>query len=101
MLETIVDAVMDTLEEFFESFTVPTGKSLIQTWIVLLGFLVVSIVTQLLGVPCFMQWQEALTAVIVVGIILLIDSGVRASINNVTNKLKDRIIEYREVEDDD
>ncbi len=101
ILENVVDAIMETLEDFFDSFTIPTGKSLIQTWFVLLGFLGFSIIMWLFKFPCFLQPYEALAAVIIVGLILVIDGGVRGHIKKYVGNLRNRVVNYREVEDDD
>lgn len=100
-IQTLADAIMDTLEDFFSSFTVPTGKNLKYSLFVLIGFLLYSIIGGIFNLPSFVQWQEALVAVIIVSIVCLIDSGNRSAIKKITTDLKNKVVKYKEVEDDD
>lgn len=95
-LETLADAVMDTLEDFFSSFTVPTGKNLVWSLVILVGFFIMSIVTWLFDIPCFVSIKESLTAVIIMGLICLIDQGNRIAIKSITDKLKNKVKKYKE-----
>lgn len=101
IVQTLVTAIMDALESFFLSFTVPTGKSLKYSLLILLGFLAYSIFGELLGLPSFVQWQEALFAVIIVAAVLLIDEGNRSFIKGLTEDLKGKVIKDKEGKSDE
>lgn len=101
LLQTLADALMDTFEDFFESFTMPTGKNLVLSFIVLLIFLVYTVLSLFLPFPNFIQWQEALMAVVIVGAVCLIDVGNRSAIKEMSKQLKSVVVKYKEVEDDD
>ena len=88
-LEMIVNGLMDALEEFFNAIALPTSKHIKDGFLVSLAFLGVSILTSLLNIWCFVDWKEALTCSILLGIITLIDNSVRGNIRNNVNKIKD------------
>lgn len=96
IIETLSEAIMDTLEDFFNTFTIPTGKNLKYSFLVLCGFFFISVLLGLLGVPCFIQWYESLTAVVIMGCICLIDSGNRLMIKNLKDSIKVKIEQYKE-----
>lgn len=95
-VNTLSEAIMDTLEDFFNTFTVPTGKNLKYSLLVLLGFFLLSVVFGLFGIPCFIQWYESLTAVVITGAVCLVDSGNRLAIKNLKDNIKVKIEQYKE-----
>lgn len=84
----LVEGVMDAIEEFFASLTAPSTKFTFNAFLYSLGFLALSIITKLLQVPCFVQWQEATACSVLMFIIVLIDSSVRSDIKSGMSKLK-------------
>ena len=100
-IDTLAEAIMETLEDFFRTFTVPTGKSLRYSFVVLLSFFLLSVVMSLLGVPCFIQWYESLTAVILMGGICLIDNSNRIMIKNLKENIKVKLEQSKEEVIDD
>ena len=83
-----VKAVMDALEEFFSSLTAPSAKFTFRAFVISVGFLILSIAMKFTGMPCFVSWQEALTCVLLMGIIVLIDSSVRSNISSGMKSIK-------------
>lgn len=84
----LVQGVMDALEEFFNSLTAPSAKFTFRAFLFSICFLVLSIVMKFIGYPCFVDWQEALTCVLLMGVIVLIDSSVRTNISQGMQSIK-------------
>ena len=84
----LVEGVMNAIEEFFASLTAPSTKFTFNAFLYSLGFLALSIVTKLMQVPCFVQWQEATACSVLMFIIVLIDGSVRSDIKSGMSKLK-------------
>lgn len=84
----LIEGVMNAIEEFFASLTAPSTKFTFNAFLYSLGFLALSIVTKLMQVPCFVQWQEATACSALMFIIVLIDSSVRSDIKSGMSKLK-------------
>lgn len=84
----LIQGVMDAIEEFFESLTAPSSKFTFKAFLYSVAFLVGSVVMSLFGIPCFVSWQEALTCVILMSLIVLIDSSVRSNIKTGMLNLK-------------
>lgn len=86
-VEEFILTIMDALEELMETITVPAGKKVTEVLFVLLGFLGFSLFCKLFELPTFVSWVEALTACIIMGIILLINninaSGIEATKNKI------------------
>ena len=79
---------MDAIEEFFEALIVPTQRYVLDAFYVSLIFLVWSLLAIPLKVFSFVSWQEALTCVILLGIVVLIDSSTRSKIAGNMSKIK-------------
>lgn len=83
-----IQGIMDSIEEFFSSLTVPSSKFTFKAFVYAVVFLVMSIVLEMFDMPCFVSWQEALTCVILMSIIVLIDGSVRGNIKKGMSSLK-------------
>lgn len=94
-LVEFIDAVMDSLEECFETFTVPQGKRLIYVLYVTIGFLVLSIFLQIVNYKSFISWLEALIAVLIMLCIVSIDNVNKSSIEKVKRLLNEKRVEER------
>jgi hypothetical protein len=87
-LKILIDGIMDALEEFFDALIVPTQRYTLDAFFVSLIFLAWSVVAKIFELSTFVDWQEALTCVILLGIITLIDSSTRSSITSSLTKVK-------------
>lgn len=85
---TIVDGIMDAIEEFFEAMIVPTQRYTLDAFFVSVVFLGWSIVAWLFDLFSFVDWPEALTCTLLLGAIVLIDSSARSAISNNLSKIK-------------
>lgn len=85
---TIVDGIMDAIEEFFEAMIVPTRRYTLDAFFVSVVFLGWSIVAWLFDLFSFVDWPEALTCTLLLGAIVLIDSSARSAISNNLSKIK-------------
>lgn len=73
LCKQLLDAILDALEQAIDIFTISSGKRVYQVFYVTLGFLVISILCQLVQIPIFVSWKEALVAVVFMGIVSLIE----------------------------
>lgn len=85
----LVTGVMDAVEEFFSSITAPSTKFTFKAFVYSLVFLAGSIAFEIFDIPCFIQWQEALTCSVLMTIIVLIDTSVRGNIRQGIGKFKE------------
>lgn len=69
----ILNAILDSLEQAIDIFTISSGKRVYQVFYVTIGFLIISILCQLVDIPIFISWKEALVAVIFMGIVSTIE----------------------------
>ena len=88
VLEVLIEGIYDALEEFVASISAPSTKFTLHAFFYALGFLALSTVLQILGLPSFVSWQEATTCVVLMLIIVLIDGSVRSDIKSVASKVK-------------
>jgi hypothetical protein len=88
ILKIIIEGIFDAIEEFFEALTVPTRSYTLDAFFVSIVFLGWSIVAWLFELFSFVNWQEALTCTILLGIIVLIDSSTRSTIKSNLAKVK-------------
>lgn len=99
--ENLVMGIMDAFEEFFSALTSPTTKFTFDAFLVSLGFLIISILTEVFGIFGFVNWKEAATTSVIMLCIVLIDSTTRISIKQNVQKvltLKDRFSNNRNCE---
>ena len=80
LLTEIVTLILDSIEEFLDLLKIPTLKITRDSLFVCLGFLAVSIIGEFTDYSFIVSWQEALTAVILLGIIVCIDTSVRSKL---------------------
>ena len=85
---SFIEKIMDAIEEFFEALIVPTQRYILGAFYVSLIFLGWSLLAFLFGIFSFVSWQEALTCVILLGVIVLIDSSTRSKIAGNMFKIK-------------
>lgn len=86
--KTIIEGIMDAIEEFFDAMVVPTQRYVLDAFFVSCGFLAWSIIAWLFDIFTFVDWQEALTCTILLGIVVLIDTSSRSAIKGNLNKIK-------------
>lgn len=87
-VELVIKYIVDSFEEFFDAISAPTSKHIRNSFLFSLGFLLISIVCNILSLWSFVSWQEALTCSIILGLITLIDGSVRSSVGSSVNKIK-------------
>ena len=85
-IEEFILTVMDALEALFDTVTVPVGKKLIEVLKVLLAFLAFSVFCEIVDLPTFVSWVEALIACVIMGLILLINTISKSSIEEAKAK---------------
>lgn len=87
-LEMFIEAVMDSLEEFFDALQVPTAKYIRDAFLVSLVFLGGSIVCEGFNVWTFVEWEEAATCSAILLFVTLIDSATRHSVKSMAKSMK-------------
>jgi hypothetical protein len=85
----LVTGIVDAIEEFFSALTVPTKRYTLEAFFVSLVFLVASVVAYIFDLFTFVDWQEALTCSILLGIIVLIDTSTRSTIKGNLGKIRE------------
>ena len=88
-LQLSVELVVDNVENFMETITMPTAKSIRDSFLISLGFTAVSVFCEYIDILCFITWDEAVVCNIILLILTLIDSGTRSAIKGNIKKLKD------------
>ena len=83
-----VEAVMDSLEEFFDAISVPTAKYISDAFKISLLFVVMSFAFERFNIWTFVCFPEAATCSILLGLISLIDSATRSSVKSTANRMK-------------
>ena len=89
ILKSLIDSIMDAIEEFFNALIIPTVSFTKDAFIVSLVFLAWSIFAEFAKAPALVNWQEALTCTILLLFIVLIDGNTRSSIKDSVIKVKD------------
>ena len=89
VLKTIIEGIMDAIEDFFSALTVPSRRYTLEAFFVSLGFLVWSVIAKVFKLWTFVDWQEATTCCILMLVIVLIDSSTRANIKSGLSKIKE------------
>lgn len=87
-LKYLIEAIMDAIEEFFRALNAPSTTFTFYAFLVSLGFVAWSVVAELLYLPSFVGWQEAVTNSILLLIIVLIDTSARGKIKKSLTKVK-------------
>lgn len=91
ILDTAITMILDAIESFFNALVYPTSKHLVTAIYTSMGFLVFSLVMELIGsVASFVSWQEALTCTIILFIIYGVNSISQKDINRLTSSIKDK-----------
>lgn len=88
VLKVIVEGIYDAIEEFFSALVVPSRRYTLDAFFVSLGFLAWSLIAFFYDLATFVDWQEAVTCVVLMTIIVLIDSTTRSGIKNGLLKVK-------------
>ena len=87
-MEDIILTIMDGLEEFFGSLTGVNGRKLIQTLNVTVIFLVMSIITELLGIFTIISWKEGLVAVCINLVLVASEYVTKNGIDGIKKKIR-------------
>ena len=87
LVEDTISVIYDSLEEFFDSVEVVYGKRLREIFGITLGFLIMSVLARIFSIYTFITPLEALTAVILVGVILVLDIINQKGISSLKTKL--------------
>ena len=87
-VEEFIFTVMDALEEFMNTVSIPTGKKLYEVFGILLGFLGFSLICKFIGLATFVSWVEALVACIIMGVILLTNNISKSKVEKVRKRLQ-------------
>ena len=85
----LIIGIMDAIEEFFNSISAPSTKFTFNAFIVSIGFLIWTIIASIFDLFSFVDWAEALTACIILFIIVLVDNGARSSLKASALQLKE------------
>lgn len=93
ILNTIIDYFMDSLEEFVKAIKFPTASYTKQAFFVSLIITVVSMVLDAFGLSTIIQWQEGLTANILLLIVTLIDGSNRSLAKRFANQFRNKAAE--------
>lgn len=88
-IKLLVEGIIDALEEFFNALTLPSNKFTFNAFCISLVFLGASILTGMFDLFTIVTWDEALTCMILLGIIVLIDSSSRSTIKGNLTKIKE------------
>ena len=72
VLDKCIEAIIDGLEDFFNVFTYPSRKYIKTAIFISLGFLFISIISIPFEVFVFVNWYEAITAVVLLAIIYFV-----------------------------
>lgn len=88
-LEMFIEAVMDSLEEFFDALRIPTAKYIRDAFIISLIFLAGSFGCVCFNVWTFVEWQEAATCSVILLCVTLIDSATRHSVKDMAKSMKE------------
>ena len=72
-LDDVLDVFFDMLKDCVENITLPVGASLIHTLMYSTGIFAVSLICRLLGMICVIRWQGALTASVLLLILVIIE----------------------------
>lgn len=73
IVKEILVAVMDCIEECFDSLTLAEGKRILEVCFVCYILLLFSIVCKIFQIPSFITWQEVLPACIVLTVMCIQD----------------------------
>ena len=99
VLLDIVDGIMDCVEQSFDSLTMPSGKNTLKILAVCAALLLLSTVLRLFGLSAFIQWQEAVIACLMIGLINIRDSMNRKKIADIIIKLRQSVMAVEEREE--
>ena len=72
-VEVILVAVMDCIEECFDSLTLAEGKRILEVCFVCYILLLFSVACKIFQIPSFITWHEALPACIVLTVMCIQD----------------------------
>ena len=72
VLKAIVGTIYDCIEECLKSFTVPSEKKIVEVFFGVLIIAGISVLGRVLGLWLFISIPEAVTAVVVAGVLLLL-----------------------------
>lgn len=87
ILESCISAIVEGLEDFFNIITYPSRKYIKTAIFIACGFLVVSVAGLGLGMFIFVQWYEALTAIIILTIIYYVSDLTTKQVTNAANAM--------------
>lgn len=87
-LKLLVESIMDAFEEFFDALVAPSVQFTLYAFFVSLGFVAYTIVAKIFVIRSFVELPEAITTSIILGAIVLIDTGARDTIKNNLSKIK-------------
>ena len=90
ILDSFIGLVVDGLEDFFSVISYPTKEYIRTALFIACGFFVFSVAGFVLGYVVFVDWYEALTAVIILGLIYLTSFISEAQVSKITNGFKNK-----------
>lgn len=82
-----VDSLLDCLEEIGE-ISIYTTKSILQTLIIVLCIFLFSVGCRIVGIFTFISWQESLTALIIMCILMFVNMYITGETNKFLDKIK-------------
>lgn len=88
-VEMFIEAVMDSLEEFFDALQVPTAKYIRDAFVISLIFSIGSFLCECFSVWTFVEWEEAATCSVILLCVTLIDSATRHSVKSMAKSMKE------------
>lgn len=87
ILDTCINAIVDGLEDFFNVITYPSRKYIKTAIFVAIAFLAMSLAGLYLEMFIFVQWYEALTAVVILLVIYFVSDISSKQVHNAANKM--------------
>ena len=87
ILDTVISAIIEGLEDFFNVITYPSRKYIKTAIFVACGFLAMSVVGLLAGMFIFVQWYEVLMAIVILTIIYFVSDITSKQVHDTANAM--------------
>lgn len=87
VVEFFVKGILDCLEDCFSTFTVASGKNVLYVFLACVSLLVYTVTMKVFGLYSFLDWQEAMPAVVLTGCLTLMNYGNNKAVVKIKNLL--------------
>lgn len=88
VLELFINLILDGLEHFFNTILYPSKKYIGNAIFISLGFFIFSVIGFVAGFVVFVDWYEALTATLILGIIYTASSISKSQVDGFIKSAK-------------